>query len=742
MTSTIVTEPAVLSAVTGETDLLCNGDGSGTANVTINGGIAPYYYNWDTGDTTPVITGLYAGTYEVSITDNNGCMLIVDVTVNEPDFLIANSTGTQVFNLLCNGDGSGAILLATTGGTPGYSYYWNGPNSYSAYDQDIFSLYSGTYYVTATDVNGCTDSSSVIVTQPNILIAIASGTNLTCNSNNTGTVSVSVTGGTTPYNYSWSNGATVYNNTGLSAGTYTITVTDANGCSTSSSVTITQPPLTVITISGNLAVCSGDTTTLTASGATSYSWSPATGLNTTTGATVKSHPPTLNPITYTITGTNNCGSFSTSVTVTPGSPSFTYTATNALCNGGTGSITINATGGVSPYTYKVTNTTSNVVITQIGNNVFTGLASNAQYRMQVIDATGCASSISTIIITQPNILAVVVAKTNVTCNGSSNGILTCTANGGTGIKTYSDNGGSSFQPSNVFLGLAAGTYNVVVKDANGCISSVSIQTITQPALLTFTTTVSISCSTNSGTIIVYATGGSGVYNYSDNGGTTWGTGYTFSNLTAGTYSIKIKDANSCMSSISPVIIDITCIVPTNLATTNIAATSAMANWVQPSCYYGYTTRISKHNLNVWTNYTIAPNTHYTFSALAHNTTYDWQIQTNCNANGSINSGFSASQTFTTLARLEAGESDNFNSSFDVFPNPTDGILNICFSSDNNNAFNLSLIDVTGRIVINENHNAAIGNNQYQLNLASIAKGVYILMMQKGDAIIQKKIVVQ
>src|ERR1039458_6026164 len=494
MTSTIVTEPAVLSAVTGETDLLCNGDGSGTANVTINGGIAPYYYNWDTGDTTPVITGLYAGTYEVSITDNNGCMLIVDVTVNEPDFLIANSTGTQVFNLLCNGDGSGAILLATTGGTPGYSYYWNGPNSYSAYDQDIFSLYSGTYYVTATDVNGCTDSSSVIVTQPNILIAIASGTNLTCNSNNTGTVSVSVTGGTTPYNYSWSNGATVYNNTGLSAGTYTITVTDANGCSTSSSVTITQPPLTVITISGNLAVCSGDTTTLTASGATSYSWSPATGLNTTTGATVKSHPPTLNPITYTITGTNNCGSFSTSVTVTPGSPSFTYTATNALCNGGTGSITINATGGVSPYTYKVTNTTSNVVITQIGNNVFTGLASNAQYRMQVIDATGCASSISTIIITQPNILAVVVAKTNVTCNGSSNGILTCTANGGTGIKTYSDNGGSSFQPSNVFLGLAAGTYNVVVKDANGCISSVSIQTITQPALLTFTTTVSISCS--------------------------------------------------------------------------------------------------------------------------------------------------------------------------------------------------------------------------------------------------------
>jgi hypothetical protein len=223
----------------------------------------------------------------------------------------------------------------------------------------------------------------------------------------------------------------------------------------------------------------------------------------------------------------------------------------------------------------------------------------------------------------------------------------------------------------------------------------------------------------------------------------WNTGATtpsVNHLVSMTYIVTVSSTNGCTGSASHTVVN-GCNIPIGLNSTNVARFSANANWIQAPCYYGYTVRISKHNMNVWNNYVITPNAHYTFSGLTPNTAYDWEIQTNCNASGTVNSGFSPSQTFTTLARLEDGVVAN-NNSFNVYPNPASDQATIVFSSDKEEAYSIRLIDITGRIVIDEKQTSVIGENQYQMNLSELAKGIYMVILQNNDGTLQKKIVVQ
>jgi hypothetical protein len=231
----------------------------------------------------------------------------------------------------------------------------------------------------------------------------------------------------------------------------------------------------------------------------------------------------------------------------------------------------------------------------------------------------------------------------------------------------------------------------------------------------------------------------------------WNTGATTQGIsvnTSGTFSVTVTNTSGCTGTAS-IVVNSNCNLPTFPAnpTANIATTSAVANWIAPGCYYGYTIRISKHNTNNWTNHIITPNTHYSFSGLTHNTTYDWQIQTNCNASGTINSGFSASQTFTTLARLgdgiaNADQSDNNDNALNVYPNPTKDQITIAFVADKEDACNIRLIDVTGRIILTNDYTDAIGENQYQMDLSQLAKGIYVLILQSQESTLQTKVVVQ
>src|SRR5690606_3499144 len=214
-------EPTALMASAVTTAVSCNGGSNGTVDLTVTGGTAPYTYVWSNTATTEDMIGLAAGTYDVTVTDVNGCTATASATVTEPTVLMA-SLSSQT-NIACNGGTTGSATITVTGGTAPYTYTW----SNGATTATITNVVAGTYNVTVTDANGCTDTASVTLTEPTALSASAIATNVSCNGGSNGTVDLNVTGGTAPYTYVWSNTATTEDMVGLTAGTYDVTVTDA-----------------------------------------------------------------------------------------------------------------------------------------------------------------------------------------------------------------------------------------------------------------------------------------------------------------------------------------------------------------------------------------------------------------------------------------------------------------------------------------------------------------------------------
>ncbi|CAN5463662.1 hypothetical protein BH11BAC2_BH11BAC2_19470 [soil metagenome] len=235
---TIIEPKALHVVVSGFIHASCLGSCNGSANVVANEGTAPYTYLWSNGATSDAIDNLCAGTYTVTVTDKNGCVANTSVTISQPSVLVASSCKS---NVSCKGGCNGSALASANGGTSPYSYLW----SNNAISASINALCAGWYSVTITDANGCTSSSSVEVKQPAndlsavvIVVSNSTGANIA-----NGSLSVTASGGTSPYSYLWSNGQTSNIATNLLAGTYTVTVTDANGCTTIAQGTITAPTL-------------------------------------------------------------------------------------------------------------------------------------------------------------------------------------------------------------------------------------------------------------------------------------------------------------------------------------------------------------------------------------------------------------------------------------------------------------------------------------------------------------------
>src|SRR5690606_5478207 len=236
------------------TDILCNG-GTSSATAVVTDGVLPLTYSWSpSGGSADTATGLTAGTYTVTVTDGAARTVTETVTIDEPDTLVSNIVITDIS---CNGLGNGSITLAPTGGVAPYTYLWNNADTSSS----LTGLAAGTYSVTITDANGCTVTENATITDPAVLtLSSSSYTDVTWYGGNDGSATVSVTGGTAPYNYLWSNGATTATATGLIAGNYVVTVTDANGCTVSESFTIIQPiPLMVQSVSKTNVKCNGGT---------------------------------------------------------------------------------------------------------------------------------------------------------------------------------------------------------------------------------------------------------------------------------------------------------------------------------------------------------------------------------------------------------------------------------------------------------------------------------------------------
>ena len=291
---------------------------NGTAVAAAFNGFGGYKYSWSTGATTGSVTGLCGTTYTVTVTDNlgTGCTATTTVTLTAPPALTAVSSTTtnfNGFNISCNGGSNGQATVTPGGGTPGYTYLWTNGQS----TQTATGLSAITYNVTVTDANGCMKTTSVKLTQPPALSVTAAptssynGYNVSCNGGSDGSAAATPSGGVGPFTYNWSGGITGNPVSGLSAVTYTVTVTDANGCTATASTTLTEPPLLNIDAGSNKIVYYGypdsACATLTAAGASGGV--PPYSLLWSTGSTLSSITvcPIVSTVYYvTIKDINDC----------------------------------------------------------------------------------------------------------------------------------------------------------------------------------------------------------------------------------------------------------------------------------------------------------------------------------------------------------------------------------------------------------------------------------------------------
>jgi hypothetical protein len=515
-----------------KTNVSCNGGSNGTASVSASGGTG-LTYNWTPGnppgDGTPNVSGLTAGNWTCTVTNQCGNSNSVTISITEPPILTASQT--QINNT-CSTSNTGSATVNVSGGTGSYSYSWSpsGGNAATA-----SNLAAGNYTVTITDTNNCTIQRNFTITAPPALTATQSQTGNPCSNSSFGTATVNVSGGTGSYSYSWTpaggNAATASN---LSAGNYTVTITDSNNCSIQRSFTITAPPALTTTQMQNNVTCNGGnngSATVNVSGGTgtyTYSWAPSGGNSATASNLAAGN------YTVSIADSNNC-TIQRSFTITePPALTATQSQTNNNCStSNIASATVNVSGGTGSYTYSWAPSGGNAAT---ASNLAAG-----NYTVTIADANNCTIQLN-FTITTPNALTTTQSQTNVTCNGGSNGTATVNVSGGTGSYSYSwaPSGGNAATASN----LSEGNYTVTVTDANNC----SIQrtfTITAPPALTATQSqTNNNCSTSStGSATVSVSGGTGTYSYS--WAPSGGNAATALNLAAGNYTVTITDANNC-----------------------------------------------------------------------------------------------------------------------------------------------------------------------------------------------------
>lgn len=562
--TTVTSTGGVTASVSAPVNVSCFGGNNGSATTTVAGGTGPFSYAWTpSGGSAATGTGFSAGTYTVTVTDANGCIAAASVTITEPSALATSETHT---NVSCNAGANATASITASGGTPNYTYSWapsGGTGSTAS------ALTAGTYTCTITDANGCTTTQSVTITQPAALSVTASQVNELCNGGTNGSATITPSGGSPSYSYSWApSGGTGSSATSLAAGTYTCTVTDANGCTITQSVTITEPAALTVTASTNAATCNAGngSATVTPAGGTgtyTYAWSPVGG----NAATASNLP--AGSYSCTVTDANGCTATAGATVLNTGAATLSLSATtNVSCFGGNdGSSTVTATGGTAPYTYAWSPSGGN---TATGTNLSAGT-----FTVDVTDANGCITS-QTVAITEPPALTISANSSPVDCFGNASGSASVTTTGGTGAYSYSWSpaGGSSATTAN----LAAQNYTCTVTDANGCIITQSVS-ITEPPQLTLSAAgFNVSCfNACDGQVAVIPSGGSPNYTFA------WNTGCTnasCSNSCAGSYSVTVTDANGCTATDSATVTEPPAIVITTSSTDaycNQANGSATAN---------------------------------------------------------------------------------------------------------------------------------------------------------------------
>jgi gliding motility-associated-like protein len=475
----VITQPDTLVLSVDSTTLTqCFGSSNGSGTVAVVGGTANYTYLWDNAagnQTTVTVTGLPRGTYQVTVTDANGCTDVTDVTVNSPFPGLPNITLNSTASASCVGDGTATVFSTfnMVGDANLYSYQWSSgiPNGPS-----VSGLAAGTVSVTVTDLNTCTATSSVTITgSPTISVTGMPTINPGCTVND-GQITAVATGDSVGYTYQWSpnaNGQTTALATGLGIGTYSVTVTGAsNGCTAVSSVTlVNNSALSIIGFNSNDPTCGlndGDATVLTtgATGALNYEWDAAANNQTTNPATL------LGAGTYQVTVTDpatGCADISTVTLVQP-----TVTADidpadvmNASCNLSNGRIMVTAGGAPGPYTFLWSDGQTTATAVNLGTGSYT----------VTVTYEGCTAEAGPINLTNDTLEIAITDKDDINCNGDNSAYVDLSVlMGNPASVTYAwSNGETTEDISN----LPAGSYTVTATSGSCSVTqSINVTNVT------------------------------------------------------------------------------------------------------------------------------------------------------------------------------------------------------------------------------------------------------------------------
>ncbi|MBK9335971.1 MAG: hypothetical protein IPM98_05080 [Lewinellaceae bacterium] len=485
-TSSLTVNPLPTAAISGDLEI-CAGE---STTLTASGGTS---YEWSTGDLTADISVGTAGGYTVTVTDGNGCTDEATVT------LIVNPLPTAAISGdldICIGD---ATTLTASGGL---SYEW----STGDLTADINVGTAGDYTVTVTDGNGCTDEATVTVVVNPLPAAAISGDLEICAGEST---ILTASGGTS---YEWSTGETTESiSTGV-AGFYTVTVTDGNSCTSTATSSLTVNPLPTAAISGDLEICAGESTTLTASGGTSYEWS-------TGDLTADISVGTAGGYTVTVTDGNGCTDEATVTVIVNPLPTAAISGDLDICIGD--ATTLTASGGLS-YEWSTGDLTADINVSAAGD-----------YTVTVTDANGCTDEATVTVVVNPLPAAAILGILDYCIGGNTE----LTATGGTDY-LWEDN---STDPVRL---VTAGTYTVTVTDANAC-SNIASVTVTESPTLTVVISGNLAYCAGSSTTLTAAGGIS--YLWDDNSTDP------VRQVTAGSYSVTATDANGCTGENSVVV---------------------------------------------------------------------------------------------------------------------------------------------------------------------------------------------
>ncbi len=520
----------------------CFGQANGKINAVPGGGTPPINYAWSTGATIDSIQNLPPGTYSLSISDSQGCTGGDSVTITEPGQLTLSAAAQ---NILCNGVSNGSVTIAANGGTPVYTYSWNPPQGNTSLAN---GLPAGNYLATVTDAFGCSASASAAVTQPPVLAVNTVSYNATSFGGNEGWAFVIASGGTPGYTYTWSTGSNNDTISNLYAGTYYVTVCDANNCCRFDTVVVTDPPPVILTFVTASNLCFGDcngTSSVSASGGIppyTFVWSNGTNGNVVSG---------LCAGVYTVTAIDSAGvSVAGNINITaPAQITIAIDTVDISCFGANdGSVLATATGGTPIYTYNWTpggNVNPNV---SLGPGTYTVVAT---------DANSCTAQASWMAVEPAQLIVSIASVVDVSCFGGSDGAATANVTGGTPGYTYSWSGVSP--TSNPVTGFIAGNQSVTVTDLRSCTASVAF-VVTEPTQLTAAVSSATNVTCNGGT--------DGAIDITVNGGTSPYT-YLWSNISvsedlngvgANTYSVVVTDSRSCTATTNATITEPTAIV--------------------------------------------------------------------------------------------------------------------------------------------------------------------------------------